>query len=127
MPGSTRWIQKCSPNDYHPSALQKFSKGSGYMICEPLYKAKWKMIKKREWPWVSTGKRVKDALGASMRAVQAFAGFAGGWGPCGAMGAPRAILCPLGRRDLTRDGTTSFGPRRRWSGEGLDGAAIASL
>lgn len=50
-----RYIQKCEPNDYSPSALQKFSTGSGYMRLDPLYTAKWKIIKKKEWPWpVST-------------------------------------------------------------------------
>lgn len=40
-----------TPNDYSPSALQKFSFGSGYLKLSPLYIAKWDMLEKGEWPW----------------------------------------------------------------------------
>lgn len=45
----------CSPNDYSPSALQKFSWGSGFVELKPYYKSKWKILDKREWPWETPG------------------------------------------------------------------------
>lgn len=44
-----------TPNDYSPSALQKFSMGKGYMKLEPRYELKWKILKKREWPFEANG------------------------------------------------------------------------
>lgn len=44
-----------SPNDYSPSALQKFSMGSGFMNLDPKYTLRWKVLSKREWPWKADG------------------------------------------------------------------------
>ena len=50
-----KFIQHCAPDNYSPSALQKFSK-QGYMELEPDYKSWWKVLKKRELPvWPETG------------------------------------------------------------------------
>ena len=38
-----KWVQKCSPNDYHPSALQSYSP-KGWMKLKPDYYAWWRRI-----------------------------------------------------------------------------------
>ena len=38
-----KWVQRCLPNDYHPSALQKFSP-KGWMKLNPEYHAWWRRL-----------------------------------------------------------------------------------
>ena len=56
------WLTHVKPNYYHPSALQKFS-SSGYLLLEPYYYSKWKIIKKNEVP----GEKTKDDIVLFMR------------------------------------------------------------
>lgn len=49
------WEPIVTPNDYSPSALQKFSK-RGFMQLEPYYRSTWNITKKRELPvWPEIG------------------------------------------------------------------------
>ena len=45
-----RYVQRIDFNDYHPSALQKYSR-KGYMVLDPYYKAIWKWNNMKELDW----------------------------------------------------------------------------
>lgn len=53
--GEPLYIQDVTPNDYSPSALQKFSLDGGFVKLSPTYTSRWKIIKKKEWPFELEG------------------------------------------------------------------------